>query len=95
MDRSTEIRSGDLAAIREEIEALKRENRRIRRFAGVACALVIGFFSVAASTVPDRVSWSTYLNLKKSPLALRKQIVTQPVGNVIQVTEIQILNANG
>ena len=95
MDRSTKMRSGELVAIHEEIEVLKRENRRMRGFAGVACALVIGFFSVAASTIPHRVSWSSYLSLKKSPLALRKQIVTQPVGSVIQVTEIQILNANG
>ena len=94
-DPANEVTSGGLAEIREEIKLLKRENRRIRGCAGILCALAIGFFSVAASSIPNRVSWSSYLNLKKGPLALHKQIITQPVGNVIQVTEIQIMNANG
>jgi len=85
----------DLDLIREEIRELNKENRRFRRIRGTALVLAIGFLSVAASAKPGGVSWSSYLNLKSEALSLRKQIVTQPAGNVIQVTEIQILNANG
>lgn len=85
----------ELAEIREEIRILKRDNRRVHRFAATACVCIVGFLSLAAATIPNHVSWSTYLNLKPGPLSLRKQVVTQPTGNVIQVTEIQILNAQG
>jgi hypothetical protein len=67
----------------------------MRRVAGAAVIVVVGFFSVAASAIPQRMSWSSYLNLKSEQPSLTKQLVTQPVGNVIQVTELQILNANG
>jgi hypothetical protein len=95
MDHTKEAVSRELATIREEIRKLKRDNRRMRTFASAMCICAAGFFSIAASTIPERMSWSTYLNLKEKPLSLAKQIVTQPAGNVIQVTEIQILNADG
>ena len=85
----------DLAEIRKELQTLKLENRRIRRGSAAVAMLAVGFLTISASAIPDRVTWSSYLNLKETPLSLNKQVVTQPVGNVIQISEIQILNDNG
>jgi hypothetical protein len=85
----------DLAEIRKELQTLKLENRRIRRGSAAIAMLAVGFLTIAASAIPDRMTWSSYLNLKEIPLSLNKQVDTQPVGNVIQVSEIQILNDNG
>ena len=85
----------ELATLRQDLEALKRHNRWVKRMSVIVCALLVGSLSLAASSGPKRMSWSSYLNLKPQPMSLRKQIVTQPVGEVIQVSEIQILNASG
>jgi len=95
MTENTRTSVNDLATIREDIQTLKKAHRNPKRFATVVCTLAIGFFTVAASAIPDRFSWSSHINLKPEPLSLTKQVVTQPTGNIIQVTEIQILNANG
>jgi hypothetical protein len=41
------------------------------------------------------MSWTSFLNLKPEQPSLTKQLVKQPTSNVIQVTEMQILNTNG
>ena len=95
MDHRDKSTARELETIREEIRTLKQHNRRMRTMVGAMCVCVVGFFSIAASKLPDRITWSSYLNLKSEPMSLKKQVGTQPVGDVIQVSEIQILNAEG
>ncbi|MEE2752557.1 MAG: hypothetical protein VX910_01135 [Candidatus Latescibacterota bacterium] len=56
---------------------------------------VVGLYSIAASAITQRMSLSSYLNLKPEQPSLTKQLLTQPTGNVIQITEILILNIHG
>ena len=56
MNRETIETGGELAAIRDEIDQLKRENLCIRRFSALVCVIVTAFFSVAATAIPTRVS---------------------------------------
>lgn len=95
MDEQKQPTACEMDAIRQDIRDLRRQTARIRRSCAVALAVVAACISVAAGVVPVRTSWDTHLSLKPDGLALNKQIVTQPVGQVIQVAEIQVLNANG
>lgn len=95
MQRETITTRESIAAIQRDIQQLKRENLRWRKAAAIACVCFVGFSSLAASSLPRGISWSSFLNQEKAPISLKKQVVSQPVGEVLNVSEIRILNANG
>ena len=90
MDQETRRALDD---IRSEIATLRRANRRVKRSAGLLCAILVGALSIAASSISTRMTWSTFLSRKAKPH--RKQVVTQPLGEVIQAAAIQTLNNDG